>query len=79
LSTLPIADIHIAREKSSSGDFDSAIGLLRAVLDGLFDSGGWIVGSELATRVFVETLLQRGCDGGLGDAQTPSSAALRPE
>jgi adenylate cyclase len=69
LHALPIADIHIAREKARLGDLDGTIGLSRAVVDELFDSGGsvWIA---LATTVLVEALLQRGGDEDVEDAQT---------
>jgi adenylate cyclase len=68
LHALPIADIHIAREKARLGDLDGTIGLSRAVVDELFDSGGsvWIA---LATTVLVEALLQRGGDKDVLDAQ----------
>ena len=36
---LPIADIHVAQEKTRVGDLDGAIELLRPVLDGLYESG----------------------------------------
>jgi adenylate cyclase len=65
---VPIVDLHVAREKTSLGDLDSAIGLSRAVVDELFDSGG-SVWSALATAVLVESLLRRGGDGDLADAQ----------
>jgi adenylate cyclase len=65
---VPIADIHLAQEKARSGDLDGAVGLARAVVDDLFDSGG-AVWSALATAVLVEALLHRGSDGDLTEAQ----------
>ena len=68
LQVVPVVDIHLAQQKASSGDLDGAIGLARAVLEDLFDSGG-AVWSVLATTVLVEALLRRGTDGDRQDAQ----------
>jgi len=68
LTSLPIVDIHIAREKARLGDLDNAIELARTVIDGLFDSGGCIW-TALATSVLVEALVQRGGDGDLAEGQ----------
>jgi len=68
LTIVPVVDIHVAREKARSGDLDAAIGLARAVVEDLFDSGG-SVWSVLATTVLVEALVRRGSDGDLQDAQ----------
>jgi adenylate cyclase len=65
---MPIVDIDLAQERTRLEDLDGAIGLSRAVVDGLFDSGG-SVWSALATAVLVEALLRRGGDGDLADAQ----------
>jgi adenylate cyclase len=69
LHALPIADIHIAREKARLGDFRGAIELARTVVDDLFASGGCLW-SGLAATVLVEALLQRGGDADVEDAQT---------
>ena len=68
LVIVPVVDIHIAHQKARSGDLDGAIGLARAVLEDLFDSGG-AVSSVLATAVLVEAMLRRGSDDDLEDAQ----------
>jgi adenylate cyclase len=68
LQIVPVVDIHIAKEKARSGDLDGAIGLARAVLEDLFDSGG-AIWSVLATTVLVEALLRRVADADLQDAQ----------
>ena len=65
---MPVVDIHVAQQKARSGDLDGAIGLARAVVDDLFDSGG-AIWSVLATTVLVETLLRRGADADLREAQ----------
>jgi adenylate cyclase len=76
----PIVDIHLAQERARLGDLDGAIGLSRAVVDELFDSGGSIW-CALATAVFAEALLSRGGDGDLGDAQAAVDrlAAMRTD
>jgi adenylate cyclase len=65
---VPIVDIHLAHERARLGDLDGAIGLSRAVVEELFDSGGsfW---SALAASVLVESLLRRGGDKDVRDAQ----------
>jgi adenylate cyclase len=68
LTVVPVVDIHLAAQKARSGDLDGAIGLARAVLDDLFDSGG-AIWSVLATAVPVEALVRRGSDGDLQEAQ----------
>ena len=68
LTVVPVVDIHVAQEKARAGDFDGAVGLARAVVDDLFDSGG-AVWSAPATAVLVEALLRRGSDGDLAEAQ----------
>jgi len=65
---VPIVDIHLAQERVRLADLDGAIALSRAVVDELFNSGG-SVWSALATAVLVESLLRRGGDGDLADAQ----------
>ena len=66
---VPVVDIHIAQEKARLGDLDGAIELSRTVLDGLFDSSGWIW-NTLATSAVVETLLQRNEERDVEDAQS---------
>ena len=67
LTTLPMVDIHIAREKVRTGDIGGSIELARTVVDDLLNSGGCIW-TALATSVLVEALLQRGDDGDLDEA-----------
>jgi adenylate cyclase len=68
LLIVPVVDIHVAQQKARCGDLDGAIELARAVVEDLFDSGG-IVWCALATTVLVESLLRRGADGDLAEAQ----------
>jgi adenylate cyclase len=69
MTNLPIADVHIAREKARTGDIGGAIELARIVVEDLFHSGGSIW-TALATSVLVEALLQRAGDGDLDEAES---------
>jgi len=66
---VPLIDIHIAHDKAMRGDFDAAVELSRAVVEELFDSGGW-TWSALATTVLVESLLRRDVDGDVDEARS---------
>jgi adenylate cyclase len=61
-------DTEIAKEKARTGDIDGAIQLARAVVDYTFDAGDMLSLGE-ATRVLVESLLQRGTNADLEEAQ----------
>jgi adenylate cyclase len=61
-------DTEIAKEKARTGDLDGAIQLARAVVDFTFDAGDVLSLGE-ATRVLVESLLQRGTSADLKEAQ----------
>jgi adenylate cyclase len=62
-------DTEIAKEKARTGDIDGAIELARAVVDYTFDAGGDALSLGEATRVLVESLLQRGTSADLTEAQ----------
>jgi hypothetical protein len=59
----------LARERAWRGDRDDAIPLLRAAVDHLFREGRLLVWGVAATGVLVETLLDRGADGDVVEAQ----------
>ena len=61
-------DTEIAKEKARTGDVDGAIQLARAVVDYTFDAGDALSLGE-ATRVLVESLLQRATSADLKEAQ----------
>jgi hypothetical protein len=69
LSELPIIEAYTAWEQGRRGDLDGAIPAARAAVDDLFEAGllSW---SSMATAVFVETLLARGGEAELQEAQT---------
>jgi adenylate cyclase len=69
LSEVPEIEAFIAWEQARRGDLDGAIAALRAAVDDLFDAGqfAW---SIPPTGMFVETLLSRGGEADLQEAQT---------
>ena len=69
LCDLPIVDIYSAREKAQCGDRDEAIPLMRAAVDHLFREGRLLLYGVAATGVLVETLLDRGADADIDEAE----------
>ena len=69
LAELPIVEVCLAREKAQRGDHDGAIPLLRVAADGQFREGRLLGWSIPATGVLVETLLDRGAEGDLVEAE----------
>ena len=69
LSEIPLIEAYIAWEQGRRGDLDGAIPATRAAVDDLFHAGqlAWCIP---ATAVFVETLLARGGEVDLQEAQT---------
>jgi class 3 adenylate cyclase len=69
LSEVSIIEAYTAWEQGRRGDLDGAITAGRAAVDALFRAGqlGWC---SMATGVFVETLLARGGEADLQEAQT---------
>ena len=66
---LPIINVCLARERARRGDRDEAIPLMRAAVDQLFQSGRLLMFGVRATGVLVETLLDRGADGDMAEAE----------
>ena len=64
-----MVEAFIAREQASRGDLDGAIPAMRAAVDGLFQAGqhAWAIPP---TSIFAETLLTRGGEADLQEAQT---------
>ncbi|MGB6764587.1 ATP-binding protein, partial [Mycobacterium sp.] len=71
LDALPIVNMYVARERAGRGDRDEAIPLMRAAVDHLFREGQLVAGGWgiSATGVLVETLLDRGADGDVAEAE----------
>jgi hypothetical protein len=61
-------DTEIAREKARLGDFDGAIEVGRSSVDFLFDSGD-MTSRGPAVAVLVESLLKRGAEGDVAEAE----------
>ena len=70
LADLPIVNVYVARERARRGDRDDAIPLMRAAADHLFRDGQLLLWGIPATGVFVETLLDRGSQGDVAEAET---------
>ena len=69
LGELPIVDVCSARERARRGDCDGAIPLMRAAVDHLFREGRLLSWGIPATGVLVETLLDRGTDADVAEAE----------
>ncbi len=69
LCDLPIINVYVARERARRGDRDEAIPLMRAAADHLFREGRLLAWGIPATGVLVETLLDRGADGDVAEAE----------
>jgi hypothetical protein len=69
LAELPIVNVYLSRERARRGDRDEAIPVMRAAVDHLFRLGGLLLWGPAATGVLVETLLDRGADCDVVEAQ----------
>jgi hypothetical protein len=68
LFLIPVTDLWIARETAKRGDRDTAIGQMRQAVDELHQAEHLFYG-VWGTGVLVETLLARGAEGDLAEAQ----------
>src|SRR5262249_56101708 len=66
---LPLVNVYLARERARRGDRDSAIPLMRAAVDHLFREEWLLLWGVPATGVLVETLLDRGAEGDVAEAE----------
>ena len=69
LGDLPIVNVYWARERARRGDRDDAIPLMRSAVDDLFREGQLLAWGVPATGVLVETLLDRGAESDVAEAQ----------
>jgi class 3 adenylate cyclase len=69
LGDRPIVEVYSARERARCGDRDGAIPLMRAAVDHLFREGQLLAWGVPATGVLVETLLDRGGDDDVAEAE----------
>ena len=65
---VPVAELWAARERARRGDRDAAIAVMRQAVDELHQAGRLGYG-VWGTGVLVETLLERGAEGDLAEAQ----------
>jgi class 3 adenylate cyclase len=68
LFLIPVTDVWAARETARRGDRDAAIGVMRQAVGELRQAGNVFYG-VWGTGVLVETLLERGTEGDLAEAQ----------
>lgn len=69
LCDIPMIDVYVARETARRGDYDEAIAVMRAGVDHLARAGQLLSWGILATGVLVETLLDRGADRDVAEAE----------
>jgi class 3 adenylate cyclase len=69
LCELPIINVYLAREWARRGDRDKAIPLMRAAVDHLFREGRLVAWGVPATGALVETLIDRGGDADVVEAE----------
>jgi hypothetical protein len=69
LCDVPLVNVYLARERARRGDRDEAIPLMRAAADHLFRQGRLLLWGVPATGVLVETLLDRGADSDVAEAE----------
>ena len=69
LCELPIVNVYLSREEARRGDRDEAITLMRATVDHLFREKRLLLWGPAATGVLVETLLDRGDDDDVVEAE----------
>jgi hypothetical protein len=80
LQMVPIVELWAARERARRGDRDAAIPVMRKAVDELHEAGRLGFGVP-GTGFLVETLLERGAEGDLTEAQQVIErlAKLRPD
>jgi class 3 adenylate cyclase len=66
---LPVVDVYSARERARRGERDEAIPLMRTAVEHLVRQGQLLCAGVPATSVLVETLLDRGNDGDVAEAE----------
>jgi Double zinc ribbon len=67
--TVLFADVYLARESARCGDCDEAIPVMRAAIDQLFRERRRLGWSTIITGVLVDTLLDRGTDSDVAEAE----------
>ncbi|WP_158021370.1 hypothetical protein [Mycolicibacterium chubuense] len=79
LGDRPLVDVLVARGMARRGDRDEAIQRMRASTDRLITEGQLLGWGVPATGFLVETLLERGAEGDVAEADAaPAAGARRP-
>jgi hypothetical protein len=73
-SELSALEFHAARVRARRGDCDGAIPVIRKVLNDFFEAGQLAYGAAV-TAVLVETLLDRGTEADVAEAQSATDRA----
>ncbi|OBG28348.1 adenylate/guanylate cyclase domain-containing protein [Mycobacterium sp. 852002-51057_SCH5723018] len=68
LGEIPIMRVYLAREQARNGDRGGAIPIMRSAVEDLCRQGQMLGWGVPATRVLVETLLERGADADIAEA-----------
>jgi class 3 adenylate cyclase len=69
LGERPLVEVYSARERARRGDHDGAIPLMRTAVDHLFRQGQLLLWGIPGTGVLVQTLLERGTDADVAEAE----------
>jgi hypothetical protein len=69
LGDRPLVDVYVARERAQRRDRDEAIPLMRVAVDDLVHAGQLLSWGVPTTGVLVETLLDRGADDDVAEAE----------
>ena len=69
LADLPIVNVYLARERARREDGDDAVALMRPAVDHLFREGRLLLWGIPATGVLVQTLLDRGAESDVAEAE----------
>ena len=75
-SELRAFEFHAARERALRGDRDGAIPVIRKVVDGFFEDGQLAYGAA-GTAILVQTLLGRGSEGDVAEAEAAIDRAAK--
>jgi hypothetical protein len=68
LNAVPYFDVYAGREKAALGDLEGAVQQLRTITDEVFKTRH-LGNVDVAAEALVETLLERGCDSDLAEAE----------
>ncbi|MBV8928758.1 MAG: cyclase, partial [Mycobacteriaceae bacterium] len=79
VSELPIVNVYLAREMARRGELDDAIPVIRAAVDDMVHEGQLLGWGVPATGVLVETLLDRGDEADVVEAEAAIDRLASPQ